>query len=252
VGGASIDQSFLLEPSQVAGIDQSFRSIVPESIGGSQSGATFETFGLSVERVFPTRTYLTASGQILNSSETRSLGSFDYTGLSANGYAEPSTTPNPLRYSERTLAIALNQLVSKEWSLGLGYRLTDATLDDSLPDVLTVTDPAAIVGLTPEHHERGILHQINVSSVYNHREGFFSEFQALWNLQNNIGYMPHTGGSEFWQLNAFIGYRFPQRKAEIRVGILNLTDQNYTLNPLTLYNELPRSRTIAIRLRLKF
>src|SRR5204863_3821194 len=36
LAGASTDQTFLLEPSQVAGINQSFRSIIPESISGAE------------------------------------------------------------------------------------------------------------------------------------------------------------------------------------------------------------------------
>jgi hypothetical protein len=36
------------------------------------------------------------------------------------------------------------------------------------------------------------------------------------------------------------------------LGLLNITDQNYNLNPLNLYNELPRSRTLALSLRLNF
>jgi hypothetical protein len=50
----------------------------------------------------------------------------------------------------------------------------------------------------------------------------------------------------------FAGYRFPRRKAEILVGLLNLTDQNYRLNPLTLYNELPRRRTLMARFQVNF
>jgi len=34
--------------------------------------------------------------------------------------------------------------------------------------------------------------------------------------------------------------------------LLNLTDQNYSLNSLNLYNELPRSRTLVLRLQLSF
>jgi hypothetical protein len=34
--------------------------------------------------------------------------------------------------------------------------------------------------------------------------------------------------------------------------LLNLTDQDYKLNPLNLYDDLPRSRTLAVRLQLSF
>jgi hypothetical protein len=59
-------------------------------------------------------------------------------------------------------------------------------------------------------------------------------------------------GDDFWQFNVLAGYRLAQRRIEVTVGLLNLTDQNYQLNPLTLYNDLPRERTFMARLRLNF
>jgi len=34
--------------------------------------------------------------------------------------------------------------------------------------------------------------------------------------------------------------------------LLNLADQNYKLNPLNIYNELPRERTLAVRFSVHF
>jgi hypothetical protein len=45
--GVSFEQSFRLEPTQVAGVNQAYRSLVPESLVGAQSGELFETLGLS-------------------------------------------------------------------------------------------------------------------------------------------------------------------------------------------------------------
>jgi len=36
------------------------------------------------------------------------------------------------------------------------------------------------------------------------------------------------------------------------IGGLNLTDKDYRLNPLTLYDELPRDRTFVARLQFSF
>ena len=64
--------------------------------------------------------------------------------------------------------------------------------------------------------------------------------------------LPLEPGDDFWQLNAFVGYRFPRRYAELSVGVLNLTDRDYRLNPLTLYAELPRERTAVVTLKINF
>jgi hypothetical protein len=49
-----------------------------------------------------------------------------------------------------------------------------------------------------------------------------------------------------------MGYRFPRRQAEIKLALLNLTDRDYQLNPLNLYAELPRERTLAVSLKFNF
>ena len=42
------------------------------------------------------------------------------------------------------------------------------------------------------------------------------------------------------------------RRAELSVGVLNLTDRDYKLNPLTLYNELPRERLLTVSFKFNF
>jgi len=93
---------------------------------------------------------------------------------------------------------------------------------------------------------------LSLFAIYNHPCGFFAEAQSLWYAQNNKGYGSSAPGDDFWQFNAFVGYRFPRRNAEVMLGLLNITDQDYRLNPLNVYNELPRQRTLALRLRLNF
>ena len=36
------------------------------------------------------------------------------------------------------------------------------------------------------------------------------------------------------------------------IGVLNLTDQNYKLNPLNLHSDLPRDRTLLVSVKLSF
>src|SRR6185436_4146190 len=41
--GVSLDQSVRIEPSQVAGFNQAWRGLIPESVAGAQAGARIET-----------------------------------------------------------------------------------------------------------------------------------------------------------------------------------------------------------------
>ena len=72
-----------------------------------------------------------------------------------------------------------------------------------------------------------------------------------WTAQSNQSTLGPSGDS-FWQHHFFVGYRFPRRLAEIRLGLLNLTGRDYLLNPLNLHAELPRERTLTASLKLNF
>ena len=67
-----------------------------------------------------------------------------------------------------------------------------------------------------------------------------------------VGDTPAQSGADFWQHNIYAGYRFPKRHAELRIGVANLLNRNYQLNPLNLYAELPRERAVTVGLKLNF
>ena len=81
-----------------------------------------------------------------------------------------------------------------------------------------------------------------------------------WYLQNSSFTTYPSGaatttpvpGDEFPQLNLLAGYRFKGQRGEIAIGGLNLTGENYHLNPVNLYTELPRERVFYASLRLRF
>ncbi|MGB7770040.1 MAG: TonB-dependent receptor [Verrucomicrobiia bacterium] len=250
LGGASLDQSYQIEPSQVAGFIQNYRSIIPESIAGDNTGAKFETYDLSLEQKFSTGTYLGISCELLNSTVNRVDGVFNY-------YPDlfddplPSTLRENLDYSEETLLVTANQLLGRDWSVGARYRLSQAVLHDNFPDVPVTSGPIANP-IIPSQRTRGVLQEMSLTADYNLPCGFYAQGEADWYDQSNSGYNPAEPGDDFWQLNAYAGYRFLHRRGEVTLGLLNLTGQNYNLNPLNLYNELPRSRTLLVSLQLNF
>jgi tetratricopeptide (TPR) repeat protein len=248
LSGASLEQSYQLEPSQVAGFIQSYRSIIPESVVGPVPGANFETYGFSLEQKFTTGTYLGVSGALLYSDVGQTVGTFFYQPLSVPTLVLSGLTED-LNYREESLLFTASQLVGERWAFTARYQVSEAVLNENFVDV-----PNGIFynNFQPRQRLEGVLNQVDLLMVYNHPCGFFAQPEAHWYGQNNSGYNPGEPGADFWQLNAFVGYRFPHRKAEIMLGLLNITDQNYNLNPLNLYNELPRSRTLALSLRLNF
>ena len=251
LSGASLEQSYQIEPTHVGGFNQSFRSIIPESVAGANAGARFETYGVSLEQRFPTGTYVAVTGELLNSEVQRVVGNFSLD-IDVSDYVFIEGLREHLDYKERALQVTFDQLLGAEWSLGARYRLSHARLVDRFPEVPGPDIATLHAPFAQWQQVEAVLHQLSLHTIFNHRSGFFGQLQALWHLQSNHGYEPDLPGDEFWQLNLFAGYRFPRRIAELRVGLLNLTDQDYRLNPLTLYNELPHERMFVTRLQFNF
>lgn len=244
LGGLFYDNSVRLEPTQVAGFNQAYRSLAPESVVGSVPGSEFQTWGVAIEQKFKTRTYVTLDADLLESESTRTVGVYDFHAFTPR--ALPSGTPEDLTYREKSLTLSVNQLLGEEWSLGARYRLTEADLNDRFSDIPATANPAV------RRSVEGVLHQADFFAVYSLPCGFFAQAEATWRSQSNRGYTPDEPGDDFWQFNLYAGYRFPKRHAEVRLGVLDLTDRDYKLSPLTYYLELPRERTFVASLKLTF
>jgi tetratricopeptide (TPR) repeat protein len=250
LGGVSFDQSVGLEPNQVAGFNQVFRSIISESVVGSVAAPSYETAGILIEDRFPTGTYIGLQGTVLRSNVDRTVGIFDAFLTPFGGRINPpivaSSTPEQLRYEEQGVLATINQLVGDEWSFGARYQFTHSRLRRVFTEISTAVAPGA------DHLEKATLHQAQLFGLYNHPSGFFARAEAYWARQSNVGYAPDIPGDDIIQLNAYVGFRFRRNYGDITLGFLNLNDQDYKLNPLNYYNELPRARTLVVRARFNF
>ena len=249
LGGFLHENSVQLEPTQIGGFNQTFRSIAPESAIGAVPGSRFEFAALGLDQKFSTGTYLAAEGQWLSSVGRRQVGAV----TSTLPFIEPDEAfalRQRLTYDEKALQFTVNQLVAEEWAMGARYRIAEANLEGRYGGIRQDTPNFSQLRLRQD--ESAILQQLNLYVIYNHRCGFFGEWQSVWNHQSNAGYVPSIGGEDFWQHHAFVGYRFPRRHVELRVGVLNLTGEEYRLNPLNLYAELPRERTYTASVKINF
>ena len=247
LGGVFYDTSVRLEPTQIAGFNQAFRSIIPESVAGLVPGSEFESFGLAFDQQFKTRTYLSLVGEVLKSRGERTVGTMDAFGPFNN---VPGGQDQRLDFQEKSLALILNQLLGDEFAVGAIYRVSQADLQDHVPGIPQAL--SANFSLSANRDVTATLQQVNLYALFNHRCGFFSKVEGLWSAQSNDGYAAPLPGDNFWQFNAFAGYRLPRRRAEFQVGLLNIGNRDYKLNPLNLYSELPRSRTFVASLKFQF
>jgi len=240
LGGIYYDASVRLEPSQMAGFNQAFRSAIPESVSGLVPGSRFETWGVGVDHKFGPTTFFGLSVEGLNSKASRLRGAFNFfPPAAAAQYLEE------LDYHEKALLVDLNKLIGPELAIGTRYRLSHARLSDQFPGI-----PAALPNdgtFLPAQKLSGVLHELDLNALWNHRSGISVGFQAAFHSQHSSGYLTPLADSIFWQYNATLGYRFLQRRATVQLSLLNLTDQDYRLNPLNLHPDLPRSRTLTVQ-----
>ena len=255
ISGASFDESVRLEPTQVAGFNQAYRTIISEDIAGSLAGATYKTWGLSLEQKLPTRTYWGIEYNILTQDLDRTVGVFDL--FSSDPFflaVLPSEVEQKLVYREDVITATVNQLIGDHWSLGSRYRYGKAKLREHFGEIPNELFAGA------DTTRSSVLHEVDLFALYNHPSGFFARGEARWFSQENDGFQrdpraPKNDprpGDDFWQLNVFAGYRFYRNQCEVSCGVLNITDTDYHLEPLNYYLELPRERTFFVRAKLTF
>ena len=248
------DASVRLEPTEVAGFNQAYRSVIPDTVIGDTSGSQLDTFDLSLEQKFDTGTYLAISGEILYSKLLKKEGAYVFYADSPLDYPIfPDGLRRSLDYHELSLTFSADQLIGKQWVAGARYRVSQANLNASYVDI-PANLPASEIDPPFQAHQKleSVLHTINLHANWNHPSGLFSIFEGNWYHQNNLGFSPTEPGDDFCQFNVYAGYRFWHRRAEFTLGLLNVGDQNYRLEPLNLYDEMARSRTLLARLRFNF
>ncbi|MBL9169079.1 MAG: TonB-dependent receptor [Verrucomicrobiales bacterium] len=248
LGGVAFDQSFQLEPSQIVGFNQVFRSLMPESVADANSASEFQIGALAIEHRVSSNTWVGLIGEWLTSEVDRTTGAWNFFDVTASPLPSMRVREH-LNYEERSLTAYAYQLLGQEWSLGGRYRLSHAELDLAHPDLPSTAFPVPPFGSPATS---ALLHQLRLFLQFQHPGGFFSSVEALWHRQQNFDYTPDLPGDQFWQLNVYAGYRWPNRRAEVRLGLLNVTGQDYRLNSLNLTDTLPRERTLALTLKLNF
>jgi tetratricopeptide (TPR) repeat protein len=247
LGGVFFDNSFRLEPTQVGGFNQAYRSIASESLIGLVPGTRFETISAGVDHKFRTRTYVNLDAEVLRSEGSRTVGVINNS-IFIPVPDSPGRAKQKIDYEERSITLSVNQLVGRDWAFGARYRISHADLETRYRGISDAVDSAS--GINQD--SRGLLQQASLTGLYNLPCGFFAQGDAIWTGQENRGDLDALDDESMVQFNAYVGYRFARRHAEARVGVLNITDQDYQLHPVNLYSELPRERMFYASFRFYF
>jgi tetratricopeptide (TPR) repeat protein len=251
LGGATFDESVRLEPVQLAGFNQAYRTVISESIAGSVEAPEYEIWGLSAEGSLPSRTFWGASFNVIEQDVDRSRGIF--TGYSAGVFPSTpayfaDTTAERLDYEEQSLALTVNQLIGNQFSVGAGFRMTRSELNTMLPELAGAGPFASL-------EDEATLTEVMLSANWNSPTGLFARVEANYfsqDLEEDPSRLPVRSGDSFWQFNALAGYRFNENRCEVSAGVLNLGGTDYQLSPLNPRAEIVRDRTAVLRVRYSF
>ena len=247
LGGLFFDNSVRLQPTQLAGYNQAYRSLIPESIAGQTAGTRFDVMGVGLDHHWKTGTWFGLSVERMSSEGRRSIGALTHTGVLPIPEV-PTSLQEDLEFEENTLALNVQQLCGDLFSVGARWRSSHAELTSRFP-TLPVT--ASGVDLL-NRSQSAWLHQAGLFAIMNHPSGFYTQLESNWYRQTNHGDASVLAGDSFFHHNIYLGYHFPRRTAEIRMGLLNVLDQNYHLNPLNYQARLPQERTFTIEFRVRY
>lgn len=243
VGGSTFDESVRLEPTQVAGFTQSFRTLVNESLVGGLPAPLFDTAGASALYKFPTRTYLGGEAFLRSAEAQRGVGVL---GIDINTFTYYDTLQlaEDLDYEEWGGSVYVNQLIGEQWALGARYTFTNGELDRSFPELTA----ASISGFTSS--ESSDLHQAETYLIWSHESGWYSRLNARFFSQDNDGYTPSRAGDSWTQLDFSVGKRVLDNRGSLECGVLNLTGDDYQFNPLLTQPDFPRERVFFVEMRI--
>ena len=168
-----------------------------------------------------------------------------------------------VQFNEYALNASAHRQIADEWSLGAQYRLAYARLKRSFPDYLGIGPVPINEGVDDRSDWRGLLHTLRLSGIYRHPSGLFAQGDGILFAQQRERDGFRTDVSQpdprlslpadtFWQANFVAGFRFPRQKAEVAVGVLNIFDRDYRLDPINQHVDPPRSRTFYARLLINF
>jgi hypothetical protein len=248
VGGVSDEDDFRLEPAQLAGFNQAYQTLIPESLFGSVDAQAIHTAGAGIDIKLKSRTYFGVQAEFLKAGATRMQGIFVLPQPIINP-PPPSiftaSVPEDMTFHEHSVVATLNQLLDGGLSSGLQYKVTHSDMNDDFP-------AAAIGNPATDSFTRARLQQATWFALLNHPSGFFARTEVQWYHQDNYGESPAEPPSDFYQANIYAGWRLKRQRGELRLGVLNLNGANYRENPLNPFVELPRSRVFDARFTMNF
>ncbi len=244
LGGLALEDGYRLEPTQVAGFLQGYRSLLAETLDGSHPAVRFKQAGAGVTYQNDNNLLVDFELQNRSSASNRGIGRlyFDDSILSA---AWASSTD----FDELSAQLNVSTFLNEGTSIAFDYRYSDASIESSIPDVHASAN------------RNGLLHAFALSIHGQNKRGYFAEatFSLLEQEREERSYSNDTliGQPIDEQLEAIpidfeLGWRRPSGGLRIAIGVKNLGNKNTAIDPVNWTQPIYPKRAVYLDASMSF
>ncbi len=218
-----ITQKQTLEPTQLAGFNQFYDDM---------EGSIMDRIGIGLDHKFTSNLFVGAeiSKRHINIPFVNTLGNIDST-----------------KWNENNARSYINWTPNDQFSIGVAYNYEKLIRNSEAIDIINTNFFTQLE-----------THRTQLFGNFYHSSGFMSKLNLEYvsqdgNFLSPIGNPPKTDSSQFYLLDAQIGYRFPKRHGQLLFGVKNLLNNHFNFQGTDLnYPELPQARFIFGRLTFSF
>ncbi len=251
MSGYRIEDLLRLEPSNIGGLTTAYTSIAPSQITSGWAGGTIDTLTFALNGQLAEDTYLSLDWSYGRFNAERIVGRFTETilGTYANDPGELSIgeMQQSLDYDEMSFTARIDHLLSRRASVGASFSWQYAEIDEQLESDLGVSRTSPYLD-----DSRASLYTGALYARYQNTNGWFAGADLQYWVQQSHSLVPEIPDSYVPNINLSIGYRLQQQRGEITFSILNLSDEEYELNPVNNYSEPPHERSFVVQTRFSF
>ena len=251
LSGYSIEDQLRLEPSQLAGLVTSYRSLVPTTVAGTMAGGTNDVLTINMSGELNRDTWLTLEAFHGRFSGSRSFGLYQET------VPLPGTFPNDpgevtvgsynqkIDYEETSLLARLDHLVNDRLSVGTSARWQRVEIDEATNAPIVATNPLL----------NDAVSNLYVGSLYGHYqtpEGWFVSGAAeYWMQENDLRGVP-LADANMPILNLSVGRALQNQRGRISLSVLNLLAEDNGMNTLNYFIAPPDERVFVLSADFSF
>ncbi len=252
MSGFRIEDRVRLEPSNIGGLTTAYTAIAPSQITSGWPGGTMDVLSLSLNGKLSEATYLSFDLSYGQFAGERTLGRFneDITlGTFPNdpGELNVGEMEQSIDYDEWSFTARVDHLLDERTSVGVSFSWQYAHIDEQIESDYGISNTSPYLDDSSASLYTGSLY-----ARYQNPNGWFAGTDLQYWIQQSHSLSPEIEDTYAPNLNLSFGYRLQKQRGEITFSILNLTDEEYEMNPVNNFSQAPHERTFVIQTRFSF